>query len=297
MDRLKAMETFVRIARAGSMAKAADQMGVSRAIVSTHLSQLEAHLGARLFNRTTRQLVLTEIGAEYLASCIRLMADLEDMELSVSHLQKEPRGHVKIASPLIFGHFLLAPLISAFIKSHPDISANIFLYDSRMTPVLMIESAFDIVIQLGRVEDSSLASRTLGEIRYLVCASPGYLEEHGSPSVPEELARHNCLVHKTRTPDSIWQLLDGENVRSVKVSGSLSSNSDTTLRAAVRTGLGIAVLPAFCIAREIASGEVVELLKDFVIPMREITALIPHSRQIPHKTRVILDYLSSELHR
>jgi DNA-binding transcriptional LysR family regulator len=143
----------------------------------------------------------------------------------------------------------------------------------------------------------SIASRTLGEIRYIICASTIYLDESGTPSTPEDLVRHNCLVHHTRTPDSTWHLLSESGVRSVKVSGSLSANSDTTIRAGVRNGLGIAILPEFCIAPELERGEVVELLPDFTIPKREITALIPHARQVPHKTRVTLDFLSSRLRR
>lgn len=297
MDRLKLMQTFVRVARTGSMTRTAEQLNLSRALISTHLNQLEAHLGTQLFNRTTRQLSLTPVGVEYLSFCSRILSEIEDVEASVAQRQSQPLGPIKIAAPLIFGHFVLAPIVADFIRRNADITATVFLYDSRMTPLVMIEDGYDVVIQLGPVADMSIAALAVGSLRYAVCAAPSYVERHGSPAEPDDLTEHNCLVHRTRNPDSIWRLLRDERESDTRVSGSLVANSDSVLLAGVRRGLGIAVLPAYCVADDIRSGAVVEVLPGYEVPRREISALLLQKRHLQRRTRMLLDYLSAHLRR
>lgn len=289
------METFVKVAKAGSLAKAAKQLNISRALVTKHLQDMEAYLGVRLFNRTTRQIALTETGQEYYGFCTRVLSQIEEEERSILQRQSLPRGTLKIISPMGFGNLSLAPIISAFIEKYPDISITLVLSDASTTPAHLIDEGFDLAIRLGDLEDSSMVARKIGETRWVTCASPRYLERFGRPSTPPDLAAHNCLVHRKTAPASVWRFDGAAGRVEVKVDGSLDTNSVFVIKAAVMAALGIAVLPLYCIGPELVTGEVEEILPDYPVVKRPIYVLFAYSRYLPFKIRAFVDFLAERL--
>ena len=229
MDRMKAMETFVRIAKSGSLARAADQLGMSRSLISKHLQQLEAHLGVRLFNRTTRQIALTEIGIEYCAFCNRVLSEIGEEERSLAYLNSQPRGSLKIISPMGYGNLHLAPVVASFMRTYPHINVTVVLSDTSMTPVDLIENGFDLAVRTGEIADMNLPARRIGDVRWRLCAAPGYLDGFGAPQTPDALGNHNCLLHRKISPDSVW-FFGTDGLISVPVSGTLMTNSVLIIR-------------------------------------------------------------------
>ena len=193
MDRLKAIETFVRIAQTGSLSKAAQELGMSRALASTHLRQLEDHLGARLLNRTTRQLSLTEAGQEYLTFSQAALASFEEAEQSITRSRDEPRGTLKILASMAFGNLHLAPTAAEFSLQHPDIKISLILTDTSFSPFDLIDQGYDLAVWMHAIEDMSIISAKLGDVRWPALASPDYLAKHPKPRHPSDLAQHPCL--------------------------------------------------------------------------------------------------------
>jgi DNA-binding transcriptional LysR family regulator len=291
MDRLKAIETFVRIAQTGSLSKAAQELGTSRALASSHLKQLEDHLGARLVNRTTRQLSLTEIGQEYLTFCQATLTSFEETESAISRRRDEPRGTLKILASMAFGNLHLAPAIARFTAEHSDIKVSLILTDTSFSPFELIDQGYDLAVWMHAIEDMSIISTKLGEVRWPALATPAYLESHPRPVHPSDLATHNCLIHRSIAPDAIWRFDGPEGRVSVKVTGSLLTNSVFALRAAMLEGVGVTLLPTYYVADDIAAGTFVELFTDYEAPRRPIYVLYPHARYLPLKSRLFIDFL------
>ena len=295
MDRLKTMDTFVRIVKSGSLAKAADLLGVSRGVVSKHLQQLEEHLGVRLLKRTTRQTALTEIGSEYYATCTRILAEIEEEERAVSQFQVSPTGTLKLIAPMSFGNLYLGPIVAEFIAMFPEIKVTLVLSDVSFMPVDLIDKGFDLAIRLTEVHDTSIIARKVGNVRSVVCASAAYLERHGRPRVPADLTRHNCLVHRKIAPDSVWRFEGADGRVEVKVAGALVTNSVMAIRSAILAGVGIGILPTYCVGSEFADGTAEALLSDFVVADRPIYVLYADSRFLPRKIKVFVDFLADRL--
>lgn len=266
MDRLKTMESFVRVVRTGSFAAAAAQLGVSRAIVSRHLQDLEDYLGARLFNRTTRRLGLTTTGSEFYRFCVRILDEMEAQRSTASRLRHEPCGRIKLMAPKSFGNLHLGPAVADFIAEYPDVHVELLLTDDSLNTYDLIENGFDLAIRLSPVADSSVITRRIGHLRWILCSSPDYLARHGAPLSASDLAHHNCLVHLRSTPDSVWRLRGPNGEVAVKVSGSMAANSSLALSAGVLRGLGIALLPVYCIKPDLDAGRLVEVLPDYHWP-------------------------------
>lgn len=288
MDRLRAMETFTRVVRAGSFSAAAQQLRVSRTIVSKHVSQLENLLGVRLLNRTTRRVSLTESGMAYFEFCSRIISDVEEAELSVTKLHKEPRGALKILAPKSFGLVHVAPAVCAFSKRYPDIKVSIVLSDSFVD---LMDNGFDIAIKVGTLEDSSLVARRLGVTRLIACATPVYLAAHGTPQTPQELVDHNCLVHTNQMPDQIWHFKGPEGAIPVKVSGGPAANSVLFLRHAVLDDIGIAMLPEINVHDDIQNGSLVPILTNYKTAEFPFQVVYPHNRHLATKVRTFVDCL------
>lgn len=291
MDRLKAIESFVRIAQTGSLSKAAQDLGTSRALISSHLKQLEDHLGVRLINRTTRQLSLTESGQEYLAFCQSTLAAFDEAEQSLARSREEPRGRLKILASMAFANIHLAPVAAEFSLAHPDIQISLITTDTSFSPLELIEQGYDLAVWMRPIEDMSIISTKLGEVRWPALASPAYLEKHGTPQDPQELVHHTCLLHRSIAPDSVWRFTGPDEAVTVKVAGPLLTNSVFALRASALAGVGITLLPTYFIQDEIESGKLVELFPDHGAPRRPIYILYPHAQYLPLKTRLFIDFL------
>lgn len=294
MDRLKTMETFVSIVKTGNLSETARQLSVSRAIVSRHLQQLEEHLGARLFNRTTRQISLTDIGERYYAFCSKILSEIEDEEVAVSRQQTQPKGSLRLLASPSFGNMRLGPIVADFLAAYPTIQVSMDLTSYEIAD--LDKKTFDLAVHLSdNSPDTPLTGRKVGEVRWLLCASPKYLEKHGTPAVPDDLAKHNCLLMRTTSRKPIWTFKRGAETISVKIGGSLSTNSVMGTRAAVLKGLGISILPIYALNEALADGSIVEILPGYRLQGRLVYVLYRFTRYVPNKVRVFIDFLAERL--
>jgi DNA-binding transcriptional LysR family regulator len=289
VDRFAAMEVFARVVEAGSFAGAADRLGLSRAAASKQVMQLEAHLGARLLNRTTRRLSLTEEGAAYYERCLRILAELDDAERVAAEARGAPRGTLRLSAPLSFGILHLGPALSAFACRHQGVSLALTL-DDRF--VDLVEEGFDAAIRIGRLPDSTLVARLLCRTRLVVAAAPAYWREHGVPLAPAELARHRCLNYTLRAAGRDWRFADGSGgEETVAVAGPLTANNGDVLRAAALAGAGVAWLPDFLIGADVKAGLLETALDDRRGGEIGIYIVYPQTRHLTAKLRVFVDFL------
>ena len=290
MDKLTSMVVFTKVAKAGSFAAAAKEIGLSRAMATKHVMQLENSLGVRLLNRTTRHLSLTEVGVVYLERCLQILDDIEETELAVTRLQTEPRGVLKVTATPFFGAYHLAPAIAAYTETYPDVGVELIVQAGYVD---LVEEGFDLAIQLDELRDSSLIARRLGSSHRIVCGAPSYFRKHGTPEIPEDLKRHNCLVNSSLPPRDQWQFNEsgGSKPTVVKVTGSMESNAADALRIAAIHGLGLVLLPTYMVGQDIRKGRLQAVLTDHVPASLEIHAVYPHRKHLSAKVRTFVDFL------
>jgi DNA-binding transcriptional LysR family regulator len=294
VDRFRTIDSFVRVATARSFSGAAKQLGISRALVSLHITDLEKRLGVRLFNRTTRNLTLTDAGTNYLDFCQRMLAEMAERESSIAQFQKEPRGQLKVNAPKSFGSLHLADAVVNFSARYPNIQVSLILEDYSFRPYDFVDHGLDVAVRLGDLPDSSLIARKIATLQWVVCASPKYVAQHGEPKAPADLGKHTCLAHIFLDPnDRAWRLHDADHLISVKISGAFSSNSALVLRKAALAGLGIAYLPLYCIESDLNSGALRRLLSDYSPPQRPIYVVYPPAARIPERVRTFVDFLAN----
>lgn len=294
MDKLEAMNAFVKVVTLGSYAEAARALGLTRSAVSKAVAELEHLLGARLLDRTTRRVSPTEAGMAYHEACADILARVEETELQVSRLHDEPRGVLKVNAPMSFGILYLAPAVADFMALYPELKIELTLNDRYIDP---IEEGVDVTIRIGKLTDSSLIARRLAPSRLVLAASPAYLGKAGVPAVPEDLARHRCLTYGHTTMLQRWQLGEGEASVSVPIHSALCSNNGDVLRTAALGGEGIAMLPAFLVGPDIAAGKLDVVLPRYTLPAHGIYALYAPNRYLAAKTRLMIDFLSQRFAR
>jgi DNA-binding transcriptional LysR family regulator len=288
-DSVQEMMIFARVVGAGSLSAAARELGLSPALVSRRLAALESRLGARLINRTTRSLHLTDDGATYYEACARVLADIEEADATVSAGRVEPRGTLRVALPASFGHQHIAPLIPRFAERYPQIQLALSLSDRTVN---LIEEGFDLAVRIAHLEDSSLTARKLAPNRRVVCASPAYLARHGTPRTPDELARHNCLTTTDFAMNWDYKGPDGKP-GSVRVIGRYSCDNWEVLREWALAGLGIALKSTWDVHRLLVDGSLVEVCPGYTFHSDvAIYAVYPSRRFLPAKTRVFIDFLA-----
>lgn len=288
-DSIQEMAIFARVVSAGSLSAAARELGLSPALVSRRLAALESRLGARLINRTTRSLHLTDDGATYYEACARVLADIEEADATVSAGRVEPRGTLRVALPASFGHQHIAPLIPRFAERYPQIQLALSLSDRTVN---LIEEGFDLAVRIAHLEDSSLTARKLAPNRRVVCASPGYLARHGTPRTPDELARHNCLTTTDFAMNWDYKGPDGKP-GSVRVTGRYSCDNWEVLREWALAGLGIALKSTWDVHRLLVDGSLVEVCTGYTFHSDvAIYAVYPSRRFLPAKTRVFIEFLA-----
>jgi len=289
MDQLAALRALRRVVELGSFTAAADALGISHTIVSRQVRQLEEHLGAQLLNRTTRRFALTDAGRDYYESTREVLDLLDDADRNVGRHQAEPTGTLRINAPMAFGTIEVAQWLPGFMARYPGVQVDLVCND-RM--VDLIEDGFDVALRLARdLPDSTLVARRLATSKVLLVASPEYLRTHGAPSVPGDLAQHNCLVYTAATRANEWVLVgeDGSD-HAVAVRGSLQANTNVALKAAAAAGVGIANAAAFIVREELQRGALVEVLPGFTPKPRELYALYPQNRHLSPKVRAFVDY-------
>jgi DNA-binding transcriptional LysR family regulator len=290
MDRFAALAAFTRVVEHGSFARAAERLGVSTSAVSRSVSELEAHLGVRLLNRTTRRLSLTESGQAFLERAVQLLADLDEAEAIASAGAVAPRGTLRLTASITFGERHLAPAIAEFGARHPDVRFDVELSD-RIVDI--VDEGFDLAIRIGAPGSSALIARRLGETRLVCCASPTYVARHGAPSVPEDLARHRCLAYAYLAMRDVWTFRDAAGAeRSVRIAGTVHANNGRFLASIALTGAGIALEPDFIVGDEIRSGALVPLLAPFEPPTASIYAVYPSRRHLSAKVRAFVAFVA-----
>jgi DNA-binding transcriptional LysR family regulator len=294
MDRLTAMEVFVRIVETGSFSAVAREMGMTQPTVSKQLTALEKQLRTRLLNRSTRQLSLTEAGSAYYESSKRILDDVHEAEGNLGLLQTELTGVLRVNSSIGMGQVYLGPLVLKFQEAHPDLSIDLS-YSDRF--VDLVEEGIDVAIRIGRLNDSTLAARRIGSSRRVVIATPGYLEKHGTPQVPEDLARHNCLLYAYLSTGNEWSFKGPDGEIRVKVSGNFRSNNGEAIRQALFDHRGIAVSPDWLILRELEQGRLVTLLQDYEPDPAEVSAVYPSGRHVSAKVRAFTEFVRAEFQK
>lgn len=292
MDRLDAMQLFVRVAELGSFAGAAQQLGVARSVVTRQIAGLEAHLGVKLMARSTRRLTLTSAGTAYLEKCRVILNLVEAAEIGVAEERQTPRGNIRISLPLSFGLKRLAPLLLDFSQRYPEVALDMDYSDRRVN---LIEEGIDLSIRVTRRLDAGDVARRIGTSRMRVLASPDYLSRHGQPAHPADLAHHVCLGYTNAGAATTWQFVVDGQLENFPIRSRINANNGDVLTEAAAQGLGIACQPDFIAGSFIAAGRVVEILVDYPGPELGIYAMLPSNRHIPHRVRVLMDFLAARL--
>ena len=292
MDQLRAMEIFVEVARLRSFSEAGRRLGLTRAMVSKHILQLEDRLQARLLHRSTREVSLTDAGQAYLAPCMATVEQAREAARVVAHAGAELAGPLRIQAPSSFGSEWLAGAVARFNLLHPQLSPMLYLDDALLDP---IEHGFDLTIRVGGIPDvHALAMRPLAPCRGVLCASPDYLARQGVPQTPEDLHDHRCLHFSHLTDGTAWHFSKGGERRTVRVQAAFTANNGLVLQQAAQQGLGIVYNTTFLAWRALREGTLVPVLADWELPLNYLSALYPASRQPSPKVRALIDFLVAE---
>jgi DNA-binding transcriptional LysR family regulator len=291
MDRLATLETFARVVEAGSFVAAAERLGISPAMASRHVQALEERLGARLLNRTTRKLSLTEAGAAYLERCQQLLRDIEEMDLSVAAEGEQPRGLLRVNAPVVFGTRHLAGVIAEYEARHPEVAIELTLNDRFID---LVEEGADVAIRIGALTESSLVARRLFPVRLALCASTDYLSRHGEPRTPGDLARHNCLGYTYTRGGVEVELVGPEGNVVAPFRGTLRSNHGEVLHRAAVDGLGIVLQPTFISGEAIADGRLRTVLPAYCTVELSAYAVFLSRKFLSAKVRTFVDFLAEK---
>ncbi|MEJ1999490.1 MAG: LysR family transcriptional regulator [Maritimibacter sp.] len=289
MDRLTEMEAFATVVDQGGFTDAAKKMGISKSAVSKHVSALEARLGARLLNRTTRRVSPTEIGLAYYDRARRVLNDAGEADALVTSMQSAPSGLLRISVVTDFGVNHLSPVLGEFLNDFPDVSVNMVLNNRY---VELISEGFDMAIRVGELEDSSLRARKIAETTRRMVASPNYFQKYGRPMRIDDLNEHKLLHYSSQASGNVWKIpaASGE-LRQVRTAGWLSVNDGQSLLNAAIAGLGIAYLPSFLYADAMAKGLVEDAIPELPQDVQNIYAVYPPGRFTQPKVRAFIDFL------
>jgi len=292
MDKLLAMKTFVQIVERGSLTAAAEALDKSLPSVVRMLATLESSLDARLLNRTTRRMTLTDEGRHYLARCRQILADIEEAELELSAQQSEPSGHLNVTAPIMFGKMHVAPAITTFIQQHQRVGVDLQLLDR---PVNLIEEGIDVAIRIDHLDDSSMIAKPVGEIRKVICASPGYLKKAGRPKRPEELSGHNCVRFTGLTAGTCWSFVEQGKPISIQINGAFGCNQVSATIDACVEGQGIGMFLCYQVDSLVKAGKLKILLPEFESPPMPVNIVYSHAKLISTRVRVFVEWMAQRL--
>jgi len=290
MDRLAAMQAFARVVESGSFVRAAERSKISTSSLSRLVADLETHLHARLLNRTTRKLSLTETGQAFYERCVQLLADLDEAESLASRASAQAHGTIKLTCPYNLAAPTLAPAIASFVARHPAVQFDVTVSDRAID---LVEEGFDLAIRIGNVGSDLLVARKLGATELVPCAAPSYLAARGVPETPADLVQHSVMTYAYSPAPRLWLLRDANGkVHEVRVQGALHGNSGELALGAAIAGLGIAAEPAFMAAAALADGRLVRVLPEFRGPPLDIWAVYPSRRHLSAKVRLFVAHLA-----
>ena len=280
---------FVAVAEDKSFTVAARRLGLPKSTLSRRITGLEEQLGARLLQRTTRQVKLTDVGDAFFERCSQIVADAEDARQAVMQLQQHPRGRLRVTAPPLFAEAYLAEVLATFGARHPEVRVELVVTDRLVD---LVEEGFDLAIRAGRLPDSSLIARKLGPSGLVLVASPEYLAARGTPQRPVDLAEHDCLVFGLPPGPHVWRFEGARGTQTVAVTPKLLANSFGVTRAVAQAGLGVAILPTFMAAADMQSGRLVRVLPGHEPPEGAIWAVYPSNRHLSAKVRALVDTLA-----
>jgi len=294
MDVLSAMGVFVRVVDRQSFSLAAAELSISSSSVSKQISHLEQHVGARLLQRTTRRLNVTEVGAAYYEKCQQILSEVEEAENLVSQLQGKPRGVLRINCNMTFGQLLLSKAIPEFMEQYPDIQFDVTLDDG---DVDLIRDGFDLALRITnpKLPDSSLIAREIASIPMFICASPEYLALNGCPKTPEDLKDHNCLVFMLASNANSWTLASEDGPQTVQVSGDLKANNSLVVRQAVLAHRGLANLASFVIERFVEADQIKVLFPGYEPERLSLFAIYPDRKYMSPKVSLFIEFFKEWL--
>lgn len=292
MNLFEAMRAFVEIVDRGSLTAAAEALGRSQPAMVRTLADLETRLGARLLNRTTRRMSLTPEGRDYLARCRAILADVEEAELAVGRQQAEPRGSLRVTAPVLFGQMHVAPALTAFLRRHREVRAELLLFDRNVD---LVEEGIDLAVRIGALPDSTLVAVPVRTVRRVVCASPGLLAEVGRPARPEDLGGLPCILFTGLPAGSDWGFQDRRRPFTVDVGGSLTCNHLSVARDACAEGLGFGRFLSYQVAPLLDSGALETVLEEYEPDPTPVSLVYPAARLAPVRQRLLLEWLREAL--
>jgi len=293
MDRLHAMNVFVRVVETGSFSKAAKEFSITQPTVTKLVAAIEERLKVRLLNRNTRGVSVTESGALYYEKCKTIVREAQEADDIVRLRQTQATGMLRIGTSVAFGRRVITPLALEFMAQHPQLQLDLS-FEDRYTD--LVANGIDVAVRMGKLADSTLGARFLGVNPWVIVAAPKYLRKHGIPRQPADLSRHPALIYSSVLGDDVWRLTTpGGATVTVPVSGRLRSNNLSAVLAATRNGFGIAAMPRYVAANSLQTGSVVEVLKGHSLPEQEIHAVYPSPKLVPGKVLTFIAFLQGRL--
>lgn len=291
MDTLIAMRSFVRVVETGSFSAVAKEENTTQATISKRVAGLESALGARLLVRGSRTHQMTEAGQSYYERVVNILSDIAEAESEASALTTTPRGKLRVTVPTMFGSLYVAPVISEFLATYPEIQLDLKFSESMLD---LVGEGIDVAIRLGDLKDSSMIARRLGYDDLILVASPAYLNQHSLPLHPLELEQHNCLVYTLSEKGTVWNFTDQPADTAIHATGNFQCDTGFGLMELLLANAGIAFMPRWSVASYLETGELVHILKDYY-RRYPINAVYPQNRYIPLKTKCFLDYMAKTI--
>ena len=287
MTEIDDMRAFVEVVESGGFSRAAKRLGLSKSIVSRRISRLEEQFGAQLLSRTTRGISPTEAGADFKARSERILAELDEAREAMAHHRGDVVGRLRLSAPLTFGVRNVAPLLAMLAERHPRLEIDLALSDRRVD---LVAEGFDAAVRIGTPEDSTLVARRIATFYAALVASPDYIAEHGQPQVPEDLARHQCLIY-SGTANADWVLRAGKRTVSVRPRGRLRADNGEAILEWAIAGRGIAALPVFLLSDALERKALVPVLRGYPMPDSALYVLRPPGQNVPGKVRALIDVM------
>jgi LysR family transcriptional regulator for bpeEF and oprC len=291
MNKLQAMQVFVRVVETGAMTRAADSLQLPKATATTLIQQLEADLGVKLLNRTTRSVSVTTDGAAYYPRCVTILAQIRDTEESLAHRHAAPGGRLRVDVPTLMARLVIVPALPAFFARYPDIDLQLGCSERRAD---LIEEGIDCAVWSGELEDSTLIARRVGLLYFGTCAAPSYLAAHGQPRHPDDLASHRCINHFSPRTGKIFDWAFAKNGARIQTSlrGQVALDDENSYLAAAEAGLGVAQIPAFVLKEALERGTLELVLGDWFPEPAPLHVVYPQNRHLSSKIRVFVDWVA-----
>jgi DNA-binding transcriptional LysR family regulator len=292
MDTLDGLKTVVAVVETSSFTAASERLGISKALVSKYVGEVESKLGIRLFNRTTRQLALTDAGRRYYQQSVTLLEQYTALVDNVTGEQTKPRGLLRISAPVTFGEMKLSPLLPMFLTLYPDLQVELVLTNSAID---MLEEGVDVRLRIGGVDDSNMIARHLKTFPLVLCASAAYIDKKGLPKAPQDIVEHQCVIDSNFRIGKQWPFIspDGQSV-TVDVQSKISVNSPQAVREVAIAGGGIAMTPDFIVEDAIRDGKLIPILPEYTTLEFGLYAIYPHRKYVAKKVRCFIDFALAE---